>query len=94
MTRTALMNPAGSGLQPCNHTRPMVTAAQVIAVNGPGRCTVVPQSSKERSRKTRSRSGTRGRIADDLPDEYLIILLPIALFVLFAVFAFIIAWSS
>jgi hypothetical protein len=52
------------------------------------------QPPKGRRRKTRSRSGTRARVVHDLPDEYLIFLLPIALFVLFAVFAFIIAWST
>jgi hypothetical protein len=54
----------------------------------------VPRRPKERSRKTLSRSGKPPRIADDLPEEYLIFLLPFALLVLFAVFALIIAWST
>jgi hypothetical protein len=39
-------------------------------------------------------ASTQPRLTGDLPEEYLIFLLPIALFVVFAVFALLIAWAT
>jgi hypothetical protein len=76
-------------------TMPSAAAAQIIAINGHQEVhgASVLEGAMAPNAEQVEQASTQPRLAGDLPEEYLIFLFPIALFVVFAVFAAIIAWS-
>jgi hypothetical protein len=76
-------------------TMPSTAAARIIPIDAhpEARGALTLEGGMAQDAERLERASTQPRLAGALPEEYLIFLFPMALFVVFAMFALIIAWS-